>query len=125
VDTVRSYRDLVAWQRAIDLVEACYRLSRTFPRDELFGLTSQLRRAAVSVAANIAEGYGRQTLPAYIGFLRIAQGSLKEVETHLIIAGRVGIASDADLSPILSLCDEQGRLTRALINALGRSREPS
>jgi four helix bundle protein len=82
---VQGFRDLVIWQRAMGLAEATYRITRSFPRDERFGLTSQARRAAVSVAANIAEGYRRGTRPAYISFVRIAQGSLKELETHLML----------------------------------------
>ncbi|MFY7853311.1 MAG: four helix bundle protein, partial [Brevundimonas sp.] len=82
-ESVRSYRDLEVWKRAMDLAVATYELTREFPREEQFGLTSQARRAATSIAANIAEGYGRATRPAYVSFLRIAQGSLKELETHL------------------------------------------
>ena len=78
---VRSYRDLLVWQQAMDLTVSAYQLTRSWPKDELYGLTSQARRAAVSVCANIAEGYGRDTRPAYIQFLRIAQGSIKELET--------------------------------------------
>ena len=74
---VRSYRDLLVWQRAMDLAAATYALSRSYPRDELFGLTSQTRRAATSIAANIAEGDGRSTKQAYLNFLRVAQGSRK------------------------------------------------
>ena len=83
---INSYRDLVVWQLSIELAEAAYALTSAFPRDELYGMTSQVRRSATSVAANIAEGYGRQTRPAFVSHLRIAQGSLKELETHLIVA---------------------------------------
>jgi four helix bundle protein len=95
VAEVRSYRDLLVWQRAMDLAVATYELSRAYPRDELFGLTSQSRRAATSIVANIAEGYGRSTKPAYLNFMRIAQGSLKELETHLILAERIGVPPPA------------------------------
>jgi four helix bundle protein len=118
---VRSHRDLIAWQKAIDLTEACYRVTSQFPRDELYGLTSQVRRAAVSVAANIAEGYGRQTKPAYLGFLRISRGSLRELETHLIIADRVGLAETAALAALLEKCDEQARILHALIDKLEKT----
>ena len=73
---ISGYRDLVVWQRAMELAEATYLLTKRFPPDEQYGLTSQARRAAASVAANIAEGYGRQTRASYVSFLRIAQGSL-------------------------------------------------
>ena len=120
--TIRSYRDLTAWQRAIDLAGLSYRLTQTFPQSELYGLTSQIRRAAVSIAANVAEGCGRQTPAAYINFLRIAQGSLKELETHLIIAERVGVVVHGGGDEILALCDEEGRILRALIRSLEDSR---
>jgi four helix bundle protein len=77
----------------MELAEETYRVTRAFPREEMFGLTSQARRAAASVAANIAEGYGRGSRPAYASFVRNAQGSLKELETHLILAERVGAAA--------------------------------
>ena len=82
---IRSYRDLLVWQRGMGLAEGVYRLTCDFPADERFGLTSQARRAAISIPANIAEGHGRATRGAYANFLRIAHGSLKELETHLIL----------------------------------------
>ena len=115
---VRSYRDLLVWQRAMDVAVAVYELSRTWPREELFGMTSQSRRAAASVAANIAEGYGRATKLSYISFLRIAQGSLKELETHLILANRVGIAAQQPTEEILSQTNEIGRMLHALMGKL-------
>ncbi len=124
MDTVNSYRDLKVWQRAMDLAVLVYDLTRSFPKDEQFGLTSQTRRAAVSVAANIAEGYGRSTKGAYLGFLRIAQGSLKEVETHLILATRVSICPEPSTSPILTESDELGRMLRALIVRLEQHTTP-
>jgi four helix bundle protein len=86
---IRSYKDLEVWQRAMSLAEDCYRLTAEFPREEIYGMTSQIRRASVSVAANIAEGYGRDQTGPFIQFLRISQGSARELETHLILAGRV------------------------------------
>ncbi|MDP3403706.1 MAG: four helix bundle protein [Brevundimonas sp.] len=115
---VRSYRDLKVWQRSMDIAVSIYGLTKSFPRDEQFGLVSQSRRAAVSVAANIAEGYGRSTKASYVHFLRIAQGSLKELETHLILASRVGISSEVDVDPILADADEVGRTLHALIKRL-------
>ncbi len=116
---IRSYRDLVAWQQAIDLSVAVYKLTKDWPREELYGLTSQTRRAATSVAANIAEGYGRDNLGSYLQFLRIAQGSLKELETHLIIAERVGITDAA--KPLLDQADGVGRVLGGLIRKLAES----
>lgn len=113
---VRSYRDLLVWQRAMDVAAATYALSRGFPRDELFGLTSQSRRAAVSVAANIAEGYGRTSRSSYAQFLRISQGSLKELETHLMLAERVGVTPHGSTDELLEKTDELGRMLRSLIS---------
>ena len=115
---VQSYRDLIVWQRAMDVATATYELTRAYPRDELFGLTSQSRRAASSVPANIAEGYGRASKQAYINFLRIAQGSLKELETHLLLAERVGVTSPGSIQPILEHTEEIGRMLKALIGKL-------
>ena len=122
---VRSYKDLLVWQRAMDIAVATYELSRRYPRDELFGLTSQSRRAAASIAANIAEGYGRASRPTYAHFLRIAQGSLKELETHLILAERVGVAPVASTKDILIKADELGRMLRGLISKVQRPVVPS
>jgi four helix bundle protein len=114
----QSYRDLRVWQEAVKLAEICYRLMKIFPKEELYAMTSQIRRASVSIAANIAEGYGRKHQKEYIQFLYIAQGSLKELETHLFIAQRVEISSSEDISPILTQCDSVGRLLGGLIRAI-------
>jgi len=100
------------------LAEACYRLTRQFPREELFGLTSQVRRGAGSVPANIAEGHGRENTGSFVQHLRVSQGSLKELETHLILAERVGILAAVDLQPILAQCESLGKMLRALIRSL-------
>ena len=115
---LNSYRELTVWRDGIALVKACYLVTRAFPKDELFGLTSQIRRSAVSVPANIAEGYGRGTRKDYVRHLMIAQGSLKELETHLIIAVEVGHTSQAGIDPILGRCDQLGRGLGALIRSL-------
>ncbi len=115
---IQSYRDLPVWQDAMDLAVAVYDVTRTFPKDETYGLTAQLRRAAVSVAANIAEGHGREQTRAFIQFLRIAQGSLKETETHMYLAERVGILASETTSSLIDRCDSLGRRLRALILSL-------
>jgi four helix bundle protein len=120
---VRSYKDLDVWQVAMDLVEACYRITAKFPRDELYGLTSQMRRSAVSIPANIAEGYGRELTGSYIQFLRIAQGSVKELETHTLISQRVKLCADDDVTTLLALNDRVGRMLRNLIRSLENRRE--
>ena len=118
---IRSYRDLRVWQEAMTLAETCYRLTKRFPKDELFGMTSQIRRAASSVAANIAEGYGRDSRGDYIQFLRIAQGSLKELETHLILCSRIGIPVEPEVQGILEDCDRLGKMLHRLIRSLQAS----
>ena len=109
------------WNESLVLVDAVYELTRRFPEDERFGLTNQLRRAAVSIPSNIAEGWGRGSRRDYIRFLRTARGSLYEVKTQLIISGRIGVASQASLPPVLSLCEPLRRQLQGLISALERS----
>jgi four helix bundle protein len=120
---IESYRDLVVWQLGIKLAKGGYLLTRRFPREELFGLTSQIRRAATSIPANIAEGNGRENTGEYIQFLRIAQGSLKELETHLILSHEVEICPEHQIRPLLQQAEELGRMLRALIRTLQRKRE--
>lgn len=100
------------------LAENCYRIAKALPRDELFGMTSQIRRAATSVPANIAEGYGREAAGSYVQNLRIAQGSLKELETHLLLAERVELLNASSLQPLLASAEEVGKMLRALIRAV-------
>ncbi len=102
----------------MSLAAACYRLMREFPREELFGLTSQVRRSAVSISANIAEGHGRENTGSFVQSLRIAQGSLKELETHLILAERVGLMQADKLQSVLFDCESLGKMVRALIRSL-------
>jgi four helix bundle protein len=92
----KSYRDLVVWQKAMDLVTATYRITARFPREETYGLTSQLRRAAVSIPSNIAEGQGRRGLVEFRHFLRQASGSLMELETQVLIAERLGDVTSSE-----------------------------
>ncbi len=115
---LKSYRELTVWRDGIALVKACYLVTQSFPKDELFGLTSQIRRSAVSVPANVAEGYGRGTRKDYLRHLMIAQGSLKELETHLIIAAEVGHTPQAGVDQVLGQCDQLGRALGALIRSL-------
>jgi four helix bundle protein len=110
----RNYQDLIAWQKAVEYVQVVYLATRSFPADERFGLTSQLRRSAVSVPSNIAEGQGRGTPPEFARFLRVAHGSLRESETNLIIAKRLGFLDPASADSALALAGEVGRLIQAL-----------
>lgn len=117
-EPIKSYRGLRVWQEAMNLATACYRITKNFPREELYGMTSQIRRASASIAANIAEGYGRRTRGEYLQFLYVAQGSLKELETHLLLSRRVQLASEDSFYPLLCQCDSVGRLLGALIRSL-------
>lgn len=115
---IRSYRDLKVWRRAVALTTACYRLTTGFPKHETYGLTVQIRRSAVSVASNIAEGHGRRRTRDYLRFLSIANGSLMELETQLVIAGNLKyVAPDAGRR-LLARSMEVGRMLAGLIRAL-------
>ncbi|MCC6204045.1 MAG: four helix bundle protein [Hyphomicrobiales bacterium] len=116
-----SYQDLVVWQQAMDLTVGVYSMTRSWPKEELYGLTSQVRRAATSVPANVAEGYGREHRGSYLQFLRIAQGSLKELETHLLIADRVGVAANGSIAPLLTSSESVGKLLRLLLRKLAET----
>ena len=94
--TVKRYTDLVAWQKAMDLVEQIYRITKSFPKEELYGLSSQLRRAAISVPSNIAEGHCRNGRREFVHHLSIALGSLGEMETQIILASRLGYMRAAE-----------------------------
>ena len=122
-NAIRSYRDLEAWKRAIALVVEAYRVSEQFPRHERFGLTSQLRRAAVSVPSNIAEGHSRRTRQAYINHLNIALGSLSEFETQLILSVHLGFVREDQVEVLACVTREAGQLVMALVHALERSQD--
>ncbi len=115
---IKSYRDLRVWQEAMALAEQSYRATRGFPKEEMFGLTSQIRRAAASIPANIAEGHGRENTQSFIQYLRIAQGSLKELETHLLLASRVDLAEKASTEASIQQCEALGKMLRSLIRSL-------
>ena len=115
---VKRYRDLVAWQQAMELVVDAYRLSDTFPRDEKYGIVQQLRRAAVSVPSNIAEGHGREHLGDYLRHLSIANGSLMELETQILIAGRMKYVTIDDEKRVLVRTGRVGKLLSGLTRAL-------
>ncbi len=105
----------------MNVAEAAYRLTATFPKAEVYGMTAQLRRSACSVPANIAEGYGRDSTGAYIQHLRIAQGSLKEFETHLLLSERVDLVDGAKVAPLLTRSDSIGKMLRSLIRSIESS----
>ena len=113
----KSYRDLKVWQKAMDLVVECYEETKEFPNSEIFGLTSQLRRAGVSVPANIAEGHARHYTTEYLRHLSIAYASLAELETHILIAQRLNYLDTSQSNTLLDITSEIGRM----INGLRRS----
>jgi four helix bundle protein len=115
---VKSYQDLMAWQRSMALAEACYRTTAQFPRDELSGMTVQIRQAAASIPVNNAEGVGREMTGSIVQSLRISQGSLKELEAHLLPSERAGLARPEQIESFGTICDETGRMSRALIRSL-------
>ncbi|HEY9865710.1 MAG TPA: four helix bundle protein [Candidatus Obscuribacterales bacterium] len=115
---VKDYKDLIIWQKGIDIAEKCYYLTKNYPKDEMYGMTQQIRRCAVSIPANIAEGYGRRYTREYVRFLTIAQGSVNELETHLILSVKVGLCNSDDLKDIITLLKEESRMIIALIKKL-------
>jgi four helix bundle protein len=117
---IRDYRDLIVWKEAMDIAELVYSLTRSFPREEAFGLTSQMRRSAVSIPSNIAEGFGRAQRKIFVQFLRIAQGSLKELETQALLSGRVGLLSAEQLAGLFSLCERLGKRLVQFVRSLER-----
>ncbi|SRR5229473_3674188 len=116
--TLRHYQELIAWQKAMDLVVLVYKVSAGFPKEELFGLTVQIRKAAVSIPSNIAEGQGRNTTRDFIHFLGIAKGSLQELQTQLVVAHRLNYLNEIVRTELLDLSYEVGRLIHGLMNSL-------
>ena len=110
----QGYRDLVVWQQAMNVAVETYRLTSAFPKDEMFGLTSQMRRAAVSIASNIAEGEGRKSKKEFAHFLGFSLGSKAELETQLILCERVGLASNSEISFLKCSLDEVGKMLAKL-----------
>ena len=115
---VRSYQDLEVWQLAMTLAEQCYRLTASFPREETYGLSAQIRRAAVLIPANIAEGYGRNQTGNFLNFLKITQGSVRELETHLLLASRLGVADAERSTPCREAAVRISKMLRSLIRSI-------
>ena len=115
---IKSHRDLIAWQKAMELVVCVYTLSKSFPKEEVYGLTSQLRRAAVSIPANIAEGQGRRSKTEFKQFLGHARGSLLEVDTHLELALRLEYIGLKDHAFVQEQLREVGRIINGLMRSL-------
>ncbi|HXJ11565.1 MAG TPA: four helix bundle protein [Candidatus Limnocylindrales bacterium] len=115
----QAVKDLKIWQKSIVLVEACYRASASLPVEERFGLTSQIRRASISIPANIAEGFGRWSSREFLRFLAIASGSLRELETHLVIACRLGYLSERANEPLFQSIDELAKMLFRMRERIG------
>ncbi|MDY0152671.1 MAG: four helix bundle protein [Candidatus Cloacimonas sp.] len=111
---IESFKDLFVWQKAMDFAEEVYNLSKFFPKEELYALTNQIHRAVVSIPSNIAEGKGRNSLAEYLHFLAVAQGSLAEVETQILLAIRFGYITKTDSEKALAQRDEISRMLVSL-----------
>jgi four helix bundle protein len=119
---IRTFRDLVAWQKGVALSLMVYRLTKRFPDEEKFGMISQMRRSAVSIPANIAEGYGRGRRAEYIRYLEIGRGSLFELQTYVELAREMQWVDGEDLAAVARLADEVDRVVSALLRSLKRRR---
>ncbi|MEO5914636.1 MAG: four helix bundle protein [Luteolibacter sp.] len=117
---IKYYRDLLVWQKAMDLCVEVHNATLVFPKQELFGLSAQLNRSVVSVPSNIAEGHGRRTTPDFIHFLSISRGSMNEVETQITLAMCYNYILESDHDELLERCGEVGRMLNGLIEALER-----
>ena len=122
--TIKSYRDLDVWQKAMDLTLECYRITKEFPKNEIYGMSSQIQRSAVSIPANIAEGRARQHVKEFIQHLSIAYGSLAELETHVLFAERLKYIQKDHLDRIISKTAEIGRMINGLQRSLKRNLTP-
>jgi four helix bundle protein len=118
---MKSYRDLIAWQKAMELVTEIYKVTRDFPREEIYGLTSQIRRAAVSIPSNIAEGQSRLSRLEFKNFLSHARGSLVEVETQLLIARNLGYIKKAQSERLMKQTSEVARILNGLLASIRAS----
>jgi len=122
---MKTYRDLEVWNESMQLVEDVYRLTEDFPKDERFGLRSQMQRAAVSIPANVAEGYGRSGRTDYARFVAIARGSLMELETYLALSVRLELTNRTAMLPIWNRAESVGEMLTRLRTVLARPQTPS
>lgn len=120
---MNSYKDLIVWQKSIELCEKVYKITEVFPKSEVYGLTSQIRRCSVSIPSNIAEGQRRRYKSEFLQFLRFAFGSGAELETQLLIALKIGYLSDNDYNLLISLLDEVMKMLNKLISTISNKNE--
>ncbi len=123
-DSIRSYRDLEVWQKAMDLAVECYQITRECPKNESYGMSSQLQRAVISIPANIAEGRGRQHRKEFLQHLSIAYGSLSEAETYLLLAERLNYINKYQLNQSISKTAEVGRMINGLKKSISGKADP-
>jgi four helix bundle protein len=115
---IKDFTDLIIWQKGMDIAEKCYYLTKSFAKEELYGMVQQIRRSSASIPANIAEGYGRRSYGDYARFLNIAQGSINELQTHLFLSERIGLCEEDDIKSIISLLKEETRMISSLLKKL-------
>jgi four helix bundle protein len=118
MSSIKSYKDLLIWQKGIQLVKEIYLICKDLPKDEVFGLQSQMKRAAISIPSNIAEGYGRNYTQNYIQFIKIARGSLLELETQIIISKELNLISEDTFDKIINLITEENKMLNAFIKSI-------
>ena len=124
MNEIKSYKDLLIWQKGIEIVCMTYKLVSGFPKDELYALSSQIKRSSVSIPSNIAEGYGRQSTQSYIQFIKIARGSLCELETLLLVAKKLDFISDEKLfSEVINQIIEESKMINSFLNKLELSKQ--
>ena len=124
MNEIKSYKDLLIWQKGIEIVCMTYKLVSCFPKDELYALSSQIKRSSVSIPSNIAEGYGRQSTQSYIQFIKIARGSLCELETQLLVAKKLDFISDEKLfSEVINQIIEESKMINSFLNKLELSKQ--
>lgn len=119
--TIKNYKDLIIWQKSIMLVKIIYQITQSFPKEEQYGITNQLRRCAVSIPSNIAEGYGRNSTNDYIRFLQIATGSLYELETQVEISFQLNYMTQLQKDEVFNLCTEIDKMIYSLIQKIKQS----
>jgi len=115
---VKSYKDLIVWQKAMDMTESLYRIVKKLPKEETYALSDQMRRAAISIPSNIAEGFGRNSKKEYLQFLYIANGSICELETQLMLCVRANYLNETEIQPIMCLLSEIGKILMTITKKL-------
>lgn len=121
---IKSYKDLLIWEKGIEIVALTYKIVSSFPKDELYALSSQIKRSSISIPSNIAEGYGRQSTQNYIQFIKIARGSLCELETQLLVAKNLDFIQDEKLfSELINQITEESKMINSFLNKLEKSKE--